>query len=411
MRLALFDLDGVLVLPGGYRAALRATVARVTRALGIDPPPSLLDEPTIQAFEALGITSEWDIAPICVAALSNAAWSAGRAVTLPEAFDAEPVDLFLLPEPPDLAVVARRVAQARQPGELVCDAALRLFLSEFEGTTPETRAGRQRELTRLLGHSRTFPDSPALFVFQHYSLGSRGFQQAYGISPAFETPSMIELHDQPALEETWRERLLAMIAAGELRAAMFTLRPSLGPRTATGQVGGAAPASPNPVQAPGASDLPPAPEAELAVGLLGLSDLPLIGYGRLQWLAAVAGGHAEQFVKPSPVHALAAMLAAMSGDEAASLRAAHALAEGKPSAALRLLNEAALAVDVFEDSPIGIESVRRAVAMLRLAGVDVVFRAWGIASGTEKVRALRAAEARVVETLEEALGEALVMGN
>jgi len=43
MQVWLFDLDGVLICPGGYRAALKATVNHFTRAMGLGDYP-LADE-------------------------------------------------------------------------------------------------------------------------------------------------------------------------------------------------------------------------------------------------------------------------------------------------------------------------------------------------------------------------------
>jgi phosphoglycolate phosphatase-like HAD superfamily hydrolase len=54
MNIWLFDLDGVLIHPGGYREALRRTVAHFSRRAGYPDEP--LAEETIEAFEANGIT-------------------------------------------------------------------------------------------------------------------------------------------------------------------------------------------------------------------------------------------------------------------------------------------------------------------------------------------------------------------
>src|SRR5207247_631529 len=64
--------------------------------------------------------------------------------------------------------------------------------------------------------------------------------------------------------------------------------------------------------------------AEL-VGLLGRC--PLIASGRLAWLAVRRSRTIPEYVKPSPVHALAAIGAAVSGSECAALDAAAELIE------------------------------------------------------------------------------------
>ena len=70
----LFDLDGVLVQPGGYRAAVRATVNYFAKQLGLgNIAPA--DE-TVAIFEAQGITCEWDMVPILLTLALNSALSA-----------------------------------------------------------------------------------------------------------------------------------------------------------------------------------------------------------------------------------------------------------------------------------------------------------------------------------------------
>ena len=67
----LFDVDGVLINPRGYKEALRATVEHFAARMGLEAmAPSDED---IAIFEACGITSEWDSGPMCVAALLLAA--------------------------------------------------------------------------------------------------------------------------------------------------------------------------------------------------------------------------------------------------------------------------------------------------------------------------------------------------
>ena len=54
IKIILLDVDGVLVYPGGYRAALRATVNHF-----IDPSLEI-DEETLTELERRGIASEWN---------------------------------------------------------------------------------------------------------------------------------------------------------------------------------------------------------------------------------------------------------------------------------------------------------------------------------------------------------------
>ena len=66
-NLYLFDMDAVLLYPGGYRAALMATVNYFSREMGLGDCAPTMHE--IEVFESVGITSEWDSAPMCIVAL------------------------------------------------------------------------------------------------------------------------------------------------------------------------------------------------------------------------------------------------------------------------------------------------------------------------------------------------------
>ncbi|RMD92033.1 MAG: hypothetical protein D6814_17515, partial [Calditrichaeota bacterium] len=67
MNIFLFDMDGVLLTPVGYHKALKQTVERVGQMLGFAGVELTTEE--IAAFEAAGVTSEWDTAAICSALL------------------------------------------------------------------------------------------------------------------------------------------------------------------------------------------------------------------------------------------------------------------------------------------------------------------------------------------------------
>ena len=60
-KIVLLDIDGVLVHPGGYRAALRATVNHFIE------PPLVIPEEVLTDLENRGISSEWDMAPLLLA--------------------------------------------------------------------------------------------------------------------------------------------------------------------------------------------------------------------------------------------------------------------------------------------------------------------------------------------------------
>ena len=128
----------------------------------------------------------------------------------------------------------------------------------------------------------------------------------------------------------------------------------------------------------------------------------------MTWLAAREGLQRGTYHKPSPVHALAAAGAALSGQEHASLEAALTLVNhcelGGPLAALR---DGAWSIVVFEDSAGGLRSGREAVEILRMAGVDAAFRGIGIATEESKRAALGHVTHEIVSNVNEAIRLAL----
>jgi hypothetical protein len=371
----LFDLDSVLVYPGGYRAAFMATVDHFSRTMGLGG--GLLDPSAIETFEACDITSEWDSSAICVAVLIEGIWRADPGLRLPVDLDAALSNIRArAPQPPraDFAAWARRVGQAMADKRYPSDAALTLLLED--ASRSPSADGRLVELETclrgLLEHTRDFFRAPAMRIFQHYTLGSEGFAQHYGIAPAFETPSLLRELDQPALKPARRERVLELTAHGEVHPVIYTARPCW-PRSLPGR----------------REDY--APEAEIALELVGLSSLPLVGFGHVSWLAAKLDHHLDYFVKPSPVHALAAVGLAMGGEERAALSAARRLVEENSlDAPLDAWRDQRVDIHVFEDTAGGILGVMSAARQLRQAEVRAEVKAWGIASTPGKRAALEA---------------------
>src|SRR5438445_8189960 len=63
----LFDVDGVLVHPRGYKEALRATLDLIAERMG--QPPIHLTDDEISVFEAVHLTNEWDSSAMAASAL------------------------------------------------------------------------------------------------------------------------------------------------------------------------------------------------------------------------------------------------------------------------------------------------------------------------------------------------------
>lgn len=343
INICLFDMDAVLLYPGGYRAALNATVNHFSVAMGRGRITLAPEE--IEAFEAAGITSEWDSAPICIAAL-----------------------MLERASRPDFRSLAARVSAEVRPGEYAAEAAYRVLLHEHHGSID-----LEQSLAELLLNTRDIRRSPVLSVFQQYTLGP-AFEATYGLPRTIEAEAALLAYDRPALTRRIPER-----------SAIYTARPSKPPRDVPDRKGYA-------------------PEAELGAQLVGLGHVPLIGYGSVHWLAEAVGGNPEGYLKPSPVHGLAAIGAALGGSESEALLAAAA-GRGDSSAPvwpppLNALRGREGRVIVFEDSAAGIRGVRRAAALLGSGWQCVGI---GIAGGGPKADALAQVADRIFPSIDDAI--------
>lgn len=390
IHLLLFDVDGVLVEPRGYLKALQDTVTRFSRQMGLgELPPT---EQDVHAFEACGLTSEWDSGAACVGALLLERLRREPSIPLPSRW---PDVLSLLaahPHPlskPDYASLAEKIGRHLN-GNITPSQATHIALWNEAQTIPglgPSQPALAALLDALLGHTHDFYRAPVTRTFQHLAIGSRGVAKTYGVSPDFESPAYLERFDRPLLAPEVRDKLER--ARGCMCIALYTLRPSLPPIEAEEQPMGYS------------------PEAEMARSLVGLEVCPLIGLGRIQWLARRSGEDVGRLVKPFPVQALAAIGAAWSGQEMAALEAALTL-HRDGTLYLPLADLPAVTLHVIEDTSDGLAAVKSAVEALRAAGSRVEWQAYGIAStGSPKAASLTAGGALIYPSVNEAALAAL----
>jgi hypothetical protein len=388
-RIFLFDLDGVLLSPGGYRAAVHLTMDHFLQQMGAGT--ANLEERDITLFESLGITSEWDMVPISLAMVwEEILKSTGRQVTLPSWSAALRWAATVTPGNfrPDYQKSIKQLEpllkKGTAPAEALYDAAR---IHHTQGLLDHV--ADQPFLGELLGRSRSVERSPVTRIFQNLVLGSEYFERTYQCKAELDTRSTLKMFDAPIIEKKNCAIIRQLQQTGGIRSAVLTARPSLPPLDQPIGTGYS-------------------PEAELALELLALECLPLIGYGRLAYLSEKTGASPETYLKPSPVQALAAIAAAWTGQETAALIWAEPYQNGKGVMDLApfpaLPDE--MGIEIFEDTPIGIQSVRQAGEILSQMGKRINFRAWGIASDGSKTAALRANGAAVVNNINVALEQA-----
>ena len=341
-RIILLDIDGVLVQPGGYRAALRATVERFIGDY-------VIEEDVPVSMEKRGISSEWDMSPLIIAAY----WEDVLSRQPMENLSDDPVIAGeqiqrqrKVEEPKHLAIPAFDLMDGQYPVDAAYAAGC------FASIPSELRKN-------LMTESRDVYKSHTFRTFQHFTLGSETFESTYQLSAEFDAESSLLAVDRSNISDEIRERL----NHPDHHLAAFTARPSRIPVGIN------------------ESSLGYAPEAELALDLVGMKDIPLMAFGKLEYIATQHGLMPSTLVKPSPFQALAATLAAWTGDELSALHAAYDWHRaGKLNSKFAELPKD-FELIVVEDTMGGIRSVRTAGEIFRQAGFDVTVRTLGLTSG------------------------------
>jgi len=376
MKILLFDMDGVLIEPRGYHAALREVVALVGRALGYRQVK--LTEADIEVFEAVGVTSEWDSSAICAALLMRGAWAVSPDNLLPSAPPLPRFPNHDLPSP-DFRAFFGSPQMAPEPGSRPTQLAEQALLGD--GTAYSE--AQVSELRSILRGARRSHGSITHLLFQELVLGSQLFQDSYDTKPYLDVEGTLVTHDRPTLSPQARDRLLAWLEVPDHHAAVFTNRPSQPPQGSTG-----------------------APEGKLGLAVAELEAIPLIGQGELAWLEEKRGLAQDALLKPSAVHALVGLRLAIGDPPELALQAAAALAlDQEADTGWEAL--AGAEITVFEDSAKGMESASAARACLAGVGVSVQAILLGVTRSPHKRRSLETAEAEVYPTLTEALNTAL----
>ncbi|MBL8097687.1 MAG: hypothetical protein JNK81_00795 [Anaerolineales bacterium] len=359
-KIILLDIDGVLVTPGGYRAALHSTLNHFATLMG--SPHFDFHEEHIADLERRGIFSEWDMVPILLATAWNDILSTWNEINLPADVTSAAIEIGKRTN----GYISHGIKVPKfeiLPNIYPTESALQQKCFPF---IPENL--RQS----LLHDSRNVHFSATTRLFQHFSLGSKTFSKAYNLPPEIETESLLHSHDVANLTPS----ILNKLIQPNIYLASITARPSAPPRNVD------------------TSHIGYAPEAEKALELVGLPNIPLIGYGRLEYIAKLQNLEPSTLLKPSPIHALAGTLAAYTNDEWGALQAAVDWQQtGKLNNVFSLLPNS-FELIVVEDTMGGIRSVQSAGEIFQKAGFDVNIKTIGLISGS-KAKALAFEKARI----------------
>jgi len=400
-KVFLFDIDGVLVEPHGYRGAVQSTLRYFTEQFGI-PATLLPDDAIIDLCEANLMTSEWDMVPIFLAILLGNILILNPETTLPPSLrQITKLSIEHLPNKLDYREPIRFISGHLHPGIYPAEITLSLAVNstwENEESPPFLMHLRDQSLIHdLLSNTRDAQECRTTRIFQHYSLGSELFSRTYLDTAEFYSPSLLETLDRPQIADEKAYQLRVMQKEGKLLLCAYTLRPSL---------------PPNDLQI---DHYGFAPEAEMALSMVHMGWIPVIGYGRMRCLAEQIGVKPEVLLKPSPVQALAAIFASFNDSEWQALLAANHYASNNSQMSDIQINGIenqsgklpCLDIHVFEDTVGGMQAVRDAAWILSNKGGNCNTYYWGITSNEEKKKALKSVNAVVLSSTNEAVERAL----
>lgn len=375
MHILLFDVDGVLVEDRGYRAAVIATVNYFRQQMGLGD--TALQPNSLDLFHAHGFVNEWDSTPFVIGILIVEAIKAAHGADLQPA----PLESFL-PQIKSIGVQTLRpnfdqhLAQADQITGRPSQRALQVLLNNLDSNSLNDAAGAavKSALHQLLDDPYDFLHAYVTQVFQEHIIGSKSYAEVYQRPPRFDLPSLLLSEDRPLLKPRYKQQLDAWQNSGAAKTCVYTARFSQPP---IDRLNGAT------------KPIGYSPEAELAIDLVKMHDYPLIASGQMLWLAEQVRQPIESMTKPAPVQALAAIGAAISNDQIASLRAAYALlSAGELIKPLAELKDQATDVWVIEDAMLGLQAAQGAIDLLRQHSIDIPLHAIGISTGGPKAGAL-----------------------
>ena len=399
--IALFDIDGVLIQPGGYRSAYRETLKYFLYKANLEH--LVPDDQIPELFEAHGVTSEWDMIPITLAIALDAACSQVQRI-IPEIDLQQLLVMLQFNNLYELAVdydsEIRRLSEYYFIKEIPSESLLQICLDNNEAVIfPHLAGVGRRLLLEIFGSSRLVDQSSITRIFQNIILGDEVFEYTYDIPAELHLSSYLELYDRPLIQPLTCNHLQRLSTEKKIYLAAYTARPSLPPIE-------------TPLVANGYS-----PEAEMALSLLCFKDIPLIGLGKVAYLAKQLQVNPDSLLKPSPIQALAAIAAAWSVKEWLSLTWAADFYEQSEKQYNRLtkLNEGiigrndfpgALDIHIFEDSPNGIQACKEATVILNNIGIEAKLFAWGIAQNDDKKEVLKSMGATIFPSVDLAIQHA-----
>lgn len=401
MTIFLFDVDGVIVNPLAYRIAINKSLELLGEKVGLSNIGELLptsDE--ISRMEACGVHDVWDITNIVFGSiLAEIALSLARRDRLISFDNAETAGKLArikdsspeVSKPSYMNVFDALAASSEHVHPP--DAALQIFKQQMERALPEDVCSGWLDLERgFLSGTRSAYESYGTRLFQNVLLGPEEFEATYGLPSEYHGVALLRTEDVVLINESSVQMLRGLNGRPHFRIAIYTARPSHPPEGISEHRGYC-------------------PEAEVALELAGLSGIPLVGMGMMDWLAARHGESPESLTKPHTTQAFAALIAAASQSyDANVLESAYDLGvrnKNPQDTILDLLRDRIVTIYLFEDTISGIRPVMRVAEQLNEHGYAMSVRALGIAKDESKRKALQPLCVELFEVVNDAIEFAL----
>jgi hypothetical protein len=214
--------------------------------------------------------------------------------------------------------------------------------------------------------------------YQESVLGSRKFQEHYGLTSKTDTPGYLMTEDVRTMDDAHLAALRQWLDQPEHAAGILTNRPSTTP---PGYMG--------------------SPEAEIGAAFVGLPELPVMGSGTMAWFAETQL-HIPDYslFKPHPLHALGLLQLILGQPVEAALHIGRALVEGTGNISdWEALKDSQ--ITVIEDTFKGLACGVAAQKALATIGVQTDLKLIGITDHTEKRESLAAYTDWIVKDINE----------
>ncbi|MBW6474502.1 MAG: hypothetical protein K0B14_15355 [Anaerolineaceae bacterium] len=276
-----------------------------------------------------------------------------------------------------------------QNGVSACDS---LINQNFENKSTKVFHHVNRKISWILKEwlteSRNIWKSEILQYFQNLTLGSEIFQEITGLDWILKSEPYLVKYDNPLVNDEIRNKIIRLHSEKNIFPSVITARPSSFSNSKISEK----------------SHLY-YPEAELALKCLQLEQIPCVGYGALEYLGKEKNSSGDQFVKPSPVHAMTAILLSSGLDINDALKWSYDyFYNNRHKEIVDYLSRfpAPINMCIFEDSTIGIQSLETVSKNLINDGLTIDMLVYGIAKNKNKIDALMNENAFIFPTINEA---------